>query len=570
MDDILFYSFYTDDEYYRGKKDELEGNLKLLSIPYEIDVLTIQKGMAWIDICRKKIGMINSICKKHPTKKIFWIDVDCQISHLPEYISNFSSDVIGFSRGFSSPMRMGYHLRSRFWEPCFIGINTSKRARHFMNDAELFELDFDGPATDDYFFEESWRKNCDSMSYQIIPANERNTEYDHSGFFSFGASGNVDEFKGTAIQHEKLFSNNITTTKDRLIKVLSRTGLLNTAIKIKHIFNKPPPMHKIVERLSSKNFKTGLIRNAIKNEPKKVNYLKLKNVNMDPHEKEKVIKLADSILEYQNIYKDKSSLPVCWWFNPAPGNFGDWLSPYIISKLTGHNVNLVTPNSMKNFKQPNIVSVGSIGKFANDFSIVIGSGVSRKDTTLNKNAKYLSLRGPLTGEVLEASGGIDPKIYGDPAIIMPQIFKCERVNNGRTAFVRHFSHLELDIKLTDEIDEISILISSCLDIENFIFTLNQYDRVITSAMHCYIICQSYGIPCALVSWDEGAPKVAGDGMKYLDYALGVGVKPVAPVSISRELCDFDFDNFISNERVSIEKIDEMYAYLSDKLTHLNL
>jgi hypothetical protein len=259
VDDILFYSFYTDDEYYRGKKDELENNLKLLSIPYEIEMLTIQEGMVWIDICRKKIAMINEICKKHPTKKVFWIDVDCQISHLPEYIQNFSSDIIGFSRGFSSPMRIGYHLRSRFWEPCFIGINTGPKARKFINDAALLELTFDGKATDDYFFEESWRKNCESMSYQVVPAIERNSAYNSDGFFSFGASGNVEEFKGTAVQHDKLFPNNNRQDKlkDKLIRILSRAGLLNTAIKIKHKLNrKPLPASTVKKPLSGSIMKS--------------------------------------------------------------------------------------------------------------------------------------------------------------------------------------------------------------------------------------------------------------------------------------------------------------------------
>ena len=573
MDDILFYSFYTDDEYYRGKKDELESNLKLLSIPYEIEMLTIQEGMVWIDICRKKITMINEICKKHPTKKIFWIDVDCQINHLPEYIYNFSSDIIGFSRGFSSPMRIGYHLRSRFWEPCFIGINTGKKARKFINDAALLELTFEGKATDDYFFEESWRKNCDSMSYQIIPSCERNSGYNSDGFFSFGASGNVEEFKGTAVQHDKLFSNN-NNLKDKLIKMLSRAGLLNTAIKIKHkLKNRPLPETvapgAVVKKLSRKSFKSWIITNAIKNEVDKVNKLKIKNVNIDSIEKENLSRLADSILEYQNIYNNEDSLPVCWWFNPEPGNFGDWLSPYILSKLSGRNVRLVTPNMMSKYKQANIVSVGSIGKFANDHSVVIGSGVSRKNTVLNNNAKYLSIRGPLTGEVLEACGGKDPKVYGDPAIIMPKLFECERTKNGRTAFVRHFSHLGLNIKLADEMDELSILASSCLDIENFVSNLNKYDRVVTSAMHCYIICQSYGIPCALVAWSGGAPIVAGDGMKYLDYALGVGVTPKSPTVIPRDLTAVDFDEIISSERISTDKIDEMHAFLSNELKNLN-
>ena len=84
------------------------------------------------------------------------------------------------------------------------------------------------------------------------------------------------------------------------------------------------------------------------------------------------------------------SIPLFWWIRPAPGNMGDWLSPYIIHKLTGFPVKYENTNDSK------LISLGSIGKFIKDHHVVWGTGISSYDTPLNINAKYLAVRGPYT------------------------------------------------------------------------------------------------------------------------------------------------------------------------------
>ncbi len=561
VNNVLIYSFYTDDKYYSKKKDELIANLKRLNIEYKIDLLTIPEGLEWSDVCRKKIEMFNQACVENPDKKVFWIDVDCQINYLPEYIANFSSDIIGFARGFSSPMKTGYHLRSRFWEPCFIGVNNTPNARRFISDALAKEKEFTGKATDDYFFEESWRMNCDLLSYQVIPSRER-SDGESEGFFSFGASGNVENFVGKVAQHEKI--NNSTDKKQVLISTLSKFGLLKYALKAKRVISGGVNTAEVhAEKLSLKSFKHKVLVSALNNKFEQISDLRNKNIMAQDKVKSDILAQADSILEYQNYAKGLNPIPLCWWFNPAPGNFGDWLSPYIITRIANRSVKLITPNKMKSFDGKNLISIGSIAKFANSKSVVLGSGVSRRETELNNGAEYLMLRGPITKEVLESDGGsMTREVFGDPAIVMPKIFECERSYNGRVALVRHFSHLDVDITLSDNMDEISILASSSNDIESLISELNKYDSVITSAMHCYIICQAYGIPTALVNWASHSDSVAGDGMKYIDYAEGVGVQAFAPKIIADDFNSIDVQSLLNHERISQQKIDETYSYLS--------
>ncbi|WP_152613813.1 polysaccharide pyruvyl transferase family protein [Vibrio renipiscarius] len=567
MNNVLIYSFYTDDQYYSRKKDELVANLDRLNIEYKVDLLKIPEGLEWSDVCRKKIEMFHQACVENPDKKVFWIDVDCQINYLPEYIANFSSDIIGFARGFSSPMRTGYHLRSRFWEPCFIGVNNTPNARRFISDALTKEKEFEGKATDDYFFEESWRMNCDSLSYQIIPSRERTTR-ENVGFFSFGASGNVENFVGKVAQHEKI--DNSKSKKQALIKTLSKLGLLNYTLKVKRAISGGVQEAEVhAERLSVKSFKHKVLVSALNNKVEQISELKKKNIMAQDSVKNEILAQASSILEYQNYANESNPIPLCWWFDPAPGNFGDWLSPYIITRISKRSVKLITPNKMKSFDSKNIVSIGSIAKFANSSSIVLGSGVSRKETELNNAAEYLMLRGPITQKVLESSEGtMKNEVFGDPAIVMPRVFECERSFNGRVALVRHFSHLGVNITLSNNMDELSILASSSSDIESFISQLNKYDSVITSAMHCYIICQAYGIPAALVNWESHRDGVAGDGMKYIDYALGVGVQAFEPKIIAEDFNVIDVNALLNHERVSQEKINETYSYLVTVLNEM--
>ena len=193
-------SFYTADDYYRSHGVRLKANLESLGIPYELREIAKQPGDDWADICRKKVGFIAEVCAANPDKKVFWIDVDCEIYSLPDFILNSTADIIGFQRGFSTPAKIGYENRGRFWEPCFWGINTTAQARKMIAAAAEFEAVAKVKATDDFFFEAAWRAVSPNMTFQIIPSNcavdrGRGSLEGHEVFFRFGSSGQVDNFK---------------------------------------------------------------------------------------------------------------------------------------------------------------------------------------------------------------------------------------------------------------------------------------------------------------------------------------------------------------------------------------
>ena len=205
--DVVICSFYTPDEYYGGHARELREQLESLGIGHELLEIQKRPGEDWADVTRRKIGFIREICHKHPDKMVFWIDVDCRITHLPDYISNTTADFIGFQRSFGSPLQIGYHNRTRFWEPSFWGVNATPQGRKLIEDAYALEQRAEIKATDDYFLEEAWRANSRVMTFQMIPGTaivrDRKVSEpgQHDSFFVFGSSGNVADFKDKVVQH---------------------------------------------------------------------------------------------------------------------------------------------------------------------------------------------------------------------------------------------------------------------------------------------------------------------------------------------------------------------------------
>lgn len=572
--DIVIFSFYTKDPFYSQKAKELAETLDTLGFDYYLKPVDIPDGKEWPDICREKIGYIKEFYDANPEKKVFWIDVDCQLSYLPEFVKNFSADIIGFQRGFQVPLKIGYHYKQRFWEPCFIGLNRTEATKKFIDDAYKAEQAFQERATDDYFFEESWRINSQYMSLQLIPSGYasiegRERQVGTDPFFFFGSSGNVSKYVGSVVQHNTPWITSTCLELDfkklfkRLIKKILPASVIYK-LKILLLKGKKIDDHLFKKKAFSfakRGDNEGLFR-LIESQGG-YEYLSTKQ--------NKIVKLSNAFLYYMLDKNCNSTLPkikLSWWHLPEPGNYGDWLSPYIIHKLTSRKIEFVNPQS-KSISEPHYFSIGSIGKFSKPNSIVLGTGISAKDAGLNSNAKYLMVRGPYTRKRIIELGGKCPETYGDPAVILPKIYTPkvddDEETNEKLLLVRHFTNKDLNLDLPKNMDELSIFASHPKDIEQFIDTLHHYKAVVTSAMHCYITCQAYGIPCALVKFEGNEKAVHGDGVKYRDYLSGVGLTEHDPIAIPLNLISYDFDDIISNDRIEQEIIDKVYETMNNGL-----
>ena len=568
-------SFYTADDYYRSHGARLKANLESLGIPYELREIAKQPGDDWADICRKKVAFIAEVCAAHPDKKVFWTDVDCEIFSIPDFILNSTADIIGFQRGFSNPIRIGYENRGRFWEPCFWGINTTAQARSMVASAAEFEAVATVKATDDFFFEAAWRAVSPNMTFQIIPSNcavdkGRGSLEGHEVFFRFGSSGQVDNFKNKVVQHK---GNN-----------KKKFGLKKELLKFAQAVEEKLPedlsnkARSIVDASGVTGFLTGkkhqnvsskiigeIVAAGKAGDALKFNssFADLQIASLPTRNESAAIKAASSYLSYSSKPSDKK-IYLSWWENPYPGNYGDWLTPYIFSHYTENRIIFqgLTSRAIKK----HIVSLGSVGRFIKSNSVVVGTGVSSFKYPLNTKADYVSVRGPHTADLLVQSGGPKIENFGDPGVVLSKILPLTRgKTNGKVALVRHHTHLQAPVILPNNFDELSVLLSHPDDIVSFIKKLNEYDSVVTSAMHVLITCHSYGIPCALVVFKGFEEYVHGDGIKYLDYALGAGVKAISPTPINPKLDWKEIKPLLETIQVSGSKIAQVEAAIKEGL-----
>ena len=573
-------SFFTGDEYYKNHALRLQANLEELGISYELRQISKRKDEDWVDICRKKVGFIAEVCIANPNKKVFWIDVDCEIFSIPDFILNSTADIIGFQRGFSAPVSIGYQSRGRFWEPCFWGINTTVQARKMVAAAAEFEIAATVRATDDFFFEEAWRANSPNMTFQVIPSNcavdkGAGTLESHEVFFRFGSSGQVDNFKKKVEQH--------TGNSKKKFEPKKAILELSKLIEEKLPENFSTRLRLLVDASGVTGFLTGKKHNNLSGDAVRDLLLAGKAGDITKYQeafeifRRKVlpnryesaaIEVASSFLAY-SAKPSSNKIKLAWWENPYPGNFGDWLTPFIFSHYTESKINFqgLTIRASKK----HIVSLGSVGRFIKSNSVVVGTGVSSFKHAINPKADFVSVRGPHTADLIVQSGGPRIENFGDPGIVLSRILPVTRGStNGRIALVRHYTHLQAPVRLPENFDELSVQLSHPQEIVTFIEKLIKYESVVTSAMHVLITCQSDGIPCALVVFKGFEEYVHGDGIKYIDYALGADVKVISPTPINPKLDWREIEPITETIKIPELKISEVEMAIKEGLRRVSL
>lgn len=271
----------------------------------------------------------------------------------------------------------------------------------------------------------------------------------------------------------------------------------------------------------------------------------------------KVLNWAESFFYYEKYNLSAPAIKVMWADGPQPGNFGDWLSPYIVNRLTNRSIVHVKDYCSPNF--PHILCVGSILLKSNENSFVVGAGVSSVEDSISSKSNYLIVRGPHTNNKLNSLNINTTRVTGDLGFIMPKIYKPQPVaSECPVLFVRHITHQKLRLNVPDDWFELSINAAHPNDIENFIDRVCGSRLVVTSAMHCYIVCKAYDIPVVLIGF-KGVDTVYGDGIKYFDAMEGIGLKGYTPIQISSDLSKYDFTAMIDHQKIDPVKIDNLYA-----------
>lgn len=197
-------------------------------------------------------------------------------------------------------------------------------------------------------------------------------------------------------------------------------------------------------------------------------------------------------------------------------NLGDAISPVVVEhmlKLKG----ISTTTKVKGIKH--LFAIGSVITAGVQDCTVWGSGVLY--TTLgyrikNRDLDIRSVRGPMTRVVLMEYGYNVPEIYGDPAVIMPEVYLPDNiVKKYKYGIVAHKNGSKY-ISNPDQLDGSYCFIDiKTKDYKKFIDDLLSVEYVISSSLHGIILAEAYGIPAILVQPDFSL-------FKYYDWYCGTG------------------------------------------------
>lgn len=181
-------------------------------------------------------------------------------------------------------------------------------------------------------------------------------------------------------------------------------------------------------------------------------------------------------------------------------NFGDIITPYLFEKLS-----LPLKYVDKGVKEDHYIMCGSILPACNEHSIIWGAGVAQDHTDIEwvQPKEILAVRGKHTRDLIMTKGFECPEVYGDPAQILPLIYKPEIEKKRSVGIVPHMADQHL---YTDFIDITQ-------PVERFIDSILECELIKSSSLHAIIVADAYGLKWEWIPSDN----VIGHGFKFRDF-----------------------------------------------------
>lgn len=191
-------------------------------------------------------------------------------------------------------------------------------------------------------------------------------------------------------------------------------------------------------------------------------------------------------------------------------NFGDLLGPLIVRSMLDQR-RLTDPGSRRR-----LLTVGSILHMARTGDVVWGSGWNGDLNPRDRRFEMVDLRavrGPMTADLLARRGGDAPRVFGDPALLLPLLLP----DLGSPPGVRSGALFIPNIRDRGNgvVPDGVRLLSPTGDPFAIVRAITASSFVIASSLHAVIVADAFGVEARLVRTEI-------DPFKYADHYLGTG------------------------------------------------
>ena len=226
-------------------------------------------------------------------------------------------------------------------------------------------------------------------------------------------------------------------------------------------------------------------------------------------------------------------------------------------------------------RQGNVMFCGSLIHAVSEDCICCGLGLIKSDTPPNRQLKHvISVRGPLT--IYHCMPMLPRKkiLMGDPGILAGDVFSSElknvSANGGKIGVIPHYADKAHGWKIKSVEYPIQII-----DIQrppvDVLSNIKQCCHVYSSSLHGIIFAHALNVPA---TWVEFSNEVIGDGLKFYDYylSLGVNISEVARHRISDAIDVSVLHNKHALPKIEKIRDDVLYSLfcLAEYISHNDL
>ena len=157
-------------------------------------------------------------------------------------------------------------------------------------------------------------------------------------------------------------------------------------------------------------------------------------------------------------------------------------------------------------------------------------------------SKILAVRGPLTQQQLERKGINCPKIYGDPALLLPYFYEPRSVcKKYKLGLIPHYTDMfkEEVINLTESEDVLLINVFRYKNWKDVIDQICSCEFIASSSLHGLIVSEAYCIPNLWVEFREPLVGDIAKRFKFHDFFLSIGLDRKQPFVVTLKSSKLD-------------------------------